>query len=266
MAAFSQSLPKLLLSRVQVKTGPAELYLDDSIHDFPVKNTFIDFRRLSPSFALHTRRVARSCSPRRTDCLRQISKSTGEEMETLAYRLCSPCGIRTPTADTMSLCSWVESLDNLEDTSPALSVASDDPRPQHHDGEVACHYAWGLPPQCLSTGQTTKTLDLFSLVRQPSSDMKMSIRPLASVPPPPPPPCGPAPGCPELPSAGSAGHHVGRCKPCAFVHTKGCSGGITCTFCHLCQPGERKMRQKAKKQQMEERRARKASRVALEQK
>jgi len=254
----------LLLSRAEVKTGPAALYLDDSIHDFPVKNTFIDFQPQSPSLTVNARRVARSCSPRRTDCLPQGATSTSEEIETLPCRLCSPCGIRTPTADTMSLCSWVESLDSLEDMSPAQSVVSDDPRPQQHDGEVACHFAWGLPPQCLSTGPAMKTLDAFSPARQPSSDMNLISRSLASVPPPPPP--GPAPGCPELPSVGSAGHHIGRCKPCAFVHTRGCSGGVTCTFCHLCQPGERKMRQKAKKQQMEERRARKASRVASEHK
>merc|ERR1711976_898164 len=27
----------------------------------------------------------------------------------------------------------------------------------------------------------------------------------------------------SLPSMGSADHHIGGCKPCAFFHTKGCS-------------------------------------------
>merc|ERR1712008_10615 len=50
-----------------------------------------------------------------------------------------------------------------------------------------------------------------------------------------------------LPSMGSAGHHLGRCKPCAFVGTKGCSSGTDCRFCHLCEVGEKKRRQKEKK-------------------
>jgi len=51
-------------------------------------------------------------------------------------------------------------------------------------------------------------------------------------------------GSSELPTLGSAGHHMGGCKPCAFAHTKGCENGINCNFCHLCEPGEKKRRQK----------------------
>jgi len=51
-------------------------------------------------------------------------------------------------------------------------------------------------------------------------------------------------GSRELPTVGSAGHHVGGCKPCAFAHTKGCENGVNCNFCHLCEPGEKKRRQK----------------------
>lgn len=72
------------------------------------------------------------------------------------------------------------------------------------------------------------------------------------VPPPPvvpPPPPGPALGSPELPSIGSAAHGKSSCRPCAFLHTKGCENGLACTFCHLCEPGERKRRQKEKLQQ-----------------
>jgi hypothetical protein len=50
-----------------------------------------------------------------------------------------------------------------------------------------------------------------------------------------------------LPSVGSAGHRVGRCKPCAFAGTKGCSSGSDCRFCHLCEVGEKKRRQKEKR-------------------
>lgn len=50
---------------------------------------------------------------------------------------------------------------------------------------------------------------------------------------------------PELPSIGSAEHHLGTCKPCAFVY-KNCTEGVHCTFCHLCAPDERRTRRKAK--------------------
>lgn len=49
----------------------------------------------------------------------------------------------------------------------------------------------------------------------------------------------------ELPSQGSALHSAGRCKPCAFVHTKGCNTGKACPFCHLCDQGSSKRRKKA---------------------
>lgn len=51
-----------------------------------------------------------------------------------------------------------------------------------------------------------------------------------------------------LPSIGSAAHGVGNCKPCAFSYTKGCENGIACHFCHLCDRGEKKRRQKGKKE------------------
>merc|ERR1719265_595626 len=54
-------------------------------------------------------------------------------------------------------------------------------------------------------------------------------------------------GSPELPSIGSAGHRIGTCKPCAFFHSKGCSNGTECIFCHLCSHGEKKRRLKEKR-------------------
>lgn len=59
---------------------------------------------------------------------------------------------------------------------------------------------------------------------------------------------GPALGTPQFPCKGSALHRIGTCKPCAF-HCQGgpeaCKNGIECTFCHLCEPGEKKRRKKA---------------------
>mmetsp|Transcript_52003 Transcript_52003/g.111287 ORF Transcript_52003/g.111287 Transcript_52003/m.111287 type:complete len:320 (-) Transcript_52003:196-1155(-) len=56
----------------------------------------------------------------------------------------------------------------------------------------------------------------------------------------------------ELPSVGSAGHGI-RCKPCAFVHTKGCANGVDCQFCHICEPGEQKRRHKERMENLKKR-------------
>jgi hypothetical protein len=54
-------------------------------------------------------------------------------------------------------------------------------------------------------------------------------------------------GSPEYPTRGSKAHRQGGCKPCAFLHTKGCQNGVECEFCHLCEPGEKKKRQREKR-------------------
>jgi hypothetical protein len=52
---------------------------------------------------------------------------------------------------------------------------------------------------------------------------------------------------PGIPTKGSQGHNLGKCKPCAFVFKGGCESGVNCTFCHLCAPGEKKRRKKERK-------------------
>lgn len=50
-----------------------------------------------------------------------------------------------------------------------------------------------------------------------------------------------------LPSLGSSSHSVGKCKPCAFFHREvGCANGAACSFCHLCDSGEKQKRRKQK--------------------
>lgn len=66
----------------------------------------------------------------------------------------------------------------------------------------------------------------------------------------------------DLPSLGSGGHGTGKCKPCAFLHTRGCDNGSACQFCHLCEPGEKKRRQKAKVATMKAKIALRAKKVA----
>eukprot|EP00933_Yihiella_yeosuensis_P040316 TRINITY_DN34596_c0_g1_i1.p1 TRINITY_DN34596_c0_g1~~TRINITY_DN34596_c0_g1_i1.p1 ORF type:complete len:302 (+),score=53.94 TRINITY_DN34596_c0_g1_i1:139-1044(+) len=67
----------------------------------------------------------------------------------------------------------------------------------------------------------------------------------------------------ELPSVGSAGHADGSCKPCAFLHSKGCSSGRSCEFCHLCDAGEKKRRQKDKRAFFSSTRAREMTQSAV---
>jgi len=55
-------------------------------------------------------------------------------------------------------------------------------------------------------------------------------------------------GSPERPTIGSAKHHRRECKPCAFFwKAAGCSNGVDCVYCHLCDATEKKRRQKEKK-------------------
>lgn len=43
----------------------------------------------------------------------------------------------------------------------------------------------------------------------------------------------------------SARPHPGRkCKPCAFYHTKGCTSGSKCQFCHMCSPRQKKRKKR----------------------
>jgi len=55
---------------------------------------------------------------------------------------------------------------------------------------------------------------------------------------------------PLLASKGSATHYSGDCKPCAWVwKAQGCENGQDCEYCHVCPPGEAKLRKKVKEAQ-----------------
>jgi len=70
---------------------------------------------------------------------------------------------------------------------------------------------------------------------------------------------------PLLASVGSAEHVSGKCKPCAFFYRPvGCADGQACSFCHICEPGERKRRQKEKFQKVQQRRLRRAQVTSTE--
>lgn len=58
----------------------------------------------------------------------------------------------------------------------------------------------------------------------------------------------PALGSSEIPTLGSQAHRWGTCNPCAYAHSsRGCKNGVECEFCHLCEAGELKRRQKLKR-------------------
>jgi len=52
----------------------------------------------------------------------------------------------------------------------------------------------------------------------------------------------------HLMSVGSRYHDNGRCKPCAFFHTKGCQSGTACLFCHICPMHEKQRRKRLRRQ------------------
>jgi hypothetical protein len=72
----------------------------------------------------------------------------------------------------------------------------------------------------------------------------------------------PVVGFAAIPTIGSAGHALRKCKPCAFAWKEsGCQSGASCKFCHLCDPAEKKRRRKAKLQLRRNRSMKKAEGV-----
>mmetsp|Transcript_3761 Transcript_3761/g.6196 ORF Transcript_3761/g.6196 Transcript_3761/m.6196 type:complete len:517 (+) Transcript_3761:70-1620(+) len=115
-----------------------------------------------------------------------------------------------------------------------------------------------LAPEAVEGGAMRRVLSLSTAINSACSDKREAPSPAVTETPEVTPeadaPTGP------LPSLGSAGHEAGRCKPCAFQHTKGCGNGLDCPFCHLCEPGEKKKRRKEK---LETRRTMRQLRQAL---
>eukprot|EP00928_Gymnodinium_smaydae_P063584 TRINITY_DN4711_c0_g5_i1.p1 TRINITY_DN4711_c0_g5~~TRINITY_DN4711_c0_g5_i1.p1 ORF type:complete len:248 (-),score=28.58 TRINITY_DN4711_c0_g5_i1:66-809(-) len=96
-----------------------------------------------------------------------------------------------------------------------------------------------VPPPPLSTAPPAMVSNEPPQVLQLSAILEGNQRSSADV----------AGGLPDsLPSVGSAQHGTGLCKPCAFLYTKGCRNDKECTFCHLCEGGEKKRRQKERKE------------------
>lgn len=58
------------------------------------------------------------------------------------------------------------------------------------------------------------------------------------------PPVAPQSTWSPMQNAGSTGHRLGKCKPCAFMYKDGCLSGSACPYCHLCPPGEKQRRKR----------------------
>lgn len=80
--------------------------------------------------------------------------------------------------------------------------------------------------------------------RKDGAIMGVSSCPVTSMSPP---PGLPSPSSSCLPSRGSALHHTGDCKPCAwFWKPSGCQNGQECLHCHLCPKEAKAIRKKIK--------------------
>jgi len=231
---------------------------------FVIKNTFIDtLVPRSPSLAaFYRKRVARSCPPKRAECLlsdvsQEVCDSTNGALLPSPCGTSTPCSLQTPEAQGQprrpllgqeSMCAVPQVCSAIVAASPIVMTSYTSPTlgdavPVQQPGATAMFS--GLAHGSRIAGAALPPPLLPCLATRP---VFVAATAGGASPPPPPPPSGPAPGSLELPSIGSLGHSTGACRPCAFLHTKGCSTGPACKFCHLCEPGERKRRSGEKRE------------------
>jgi len=138
--------------------------------------------------------------------------------------------------DAASECSTVDTLQRQRSTlSPAPEIATPAPLERRQDAPDSADSALISLP--LTPAPELPSLPSFSAEKK---QLPVLMTPEKQ-------PIQLAPETEQLPSIGSAGHRLGQCKPCAFMHTKGCSSGADCQFCHICEPGEKQRRQKEKR-------------------
>mmetsp|Transcript_34975 Transcript_34975/g.100739 ORF Transcript_34975/g.100739 Transcript_34975/m.100739 type:complete len:244 (-) Transcript_34975:118-849(-) len=225
-------LPTLLRSRAppaaddlrKLCRRPAPLLLDESALEacgLRIRNTFLDVE--VPGSVAGKERILQTCPSRRVGGMSlDVAVPDTEEASPVAL----------PTS------SWAETPCGFEGA------------PQRSPQQLV----WRQSPLAEAGGARKLKLQLAEALcpRPPSPRVPPpSLAPQPATPPPP----GFAPGSPELPSLGSAGHAEGSCKPCAFVHAGRCANGPMCSFCHLCGPDERKLRRRAKLEAMRAKRS-----------
>jgi len=194
----------------------------------PVRNTFIDTpldRMHSIDGYLQERRV-QSCPVENPPTL---DEEEPDAVPSAAHQLrrsltTSAAAMATVASETAAMVTgWWQSSTGSEDAAyleETFEVVQSPQAPAHPSSIAAA------PPVLL----------LSQMIEAPPS-MDLSQIPL---------------GSPDMPTMGSAGHWIGDCKPCAFYHKRGCTNGVECNFCHLCDSSEKKRRQKEKVQQLKE--------------
>lgn len=235
---------------VEIQTDELELPPDFSVvaaDELRVRNTFIDAGP-SPSMERFLReRVAMSCPGSRV----------GQLADTFSASACTKNLLRAPCASKPAVISLVDALADLPTMPSTPEPLSECWQPFAQDGSImSCLQqptAFEVNGQAIlmQHGGHAAALQQLSIVIAPLqaqapgwSPEGISLPAALNQP---------TPGSDGLPNLGSAGHALGDCKPCAFLHSKsgqGCSSGALCKFCHLCAPGEKKRRQKERKQDL----------------
>jgi len=171
-----------------------------------------------------------------------------------------PPGLEDQLEDALAA-SWplCQSMDENAERLGEATLAAALLAPMEHEVSIA---ACELPGLCVAgaigvcgSPHGLAAQQLTALPPPPSQAPSLGAMPqLPETPPPPQAPIlwlseslpVPQLGSPALPTVGSADHQLGGCRPCAFLYTKGCTNGVQCTFCHLCDAGEKKRRRKEK--------------------
>lgn len=218
---------------------------DGGMHNVKVKNTFID-SGLVRSPSLEHLRETKSCpgsklpTPLTTPRCESQRKGVKKELEAM------------PGISDAAFLSLVEKISRQRSSpKPSLQTAA---WQVHPNQTFSQYYGHGQARPSKSAPQVVRLERLLAFngldfvlpepprVQQPfvprrqaAPDIRVSKAALPRL------------GSPDLPSVGSLGHHVHRCKPCAFIQRMGCSNGVQCNFCHLCEPGEKKRRRKEKR-------------------
>jgi len=185
---------------------------------YVVKNTFIhdSSNEGVPSFPLLDRQV-QSCPLSRVPSMAGLDASSDEQHRGFA-------GVMAAALEE-NLKEFSEAMGDVAGTAPDDSLRD-----------------WMLPaaePPAICGGMhavAPEFLEAPTIVEPPVDDSVLVTESTQEIP-------LPQKAC----APGSEGHSLGRCNPCAFLHTKGCTKGTNCRFCHLCTPGALKERKRQRR-------------------
>jgi hypothetical protein len=195
-------------------------------YDYPtpifVKNTFIDtpiVRPLSLDEFIYERRI-QSCpvdsfgasddESNETDHVQESRYHPAPIASTTLLKAAANDAVVAASQVVSSFCNWWSPVD--------ASTLMAEPSSVYMQQDVSCQ----MPIDCFGSGATQVLCLENALGTEPEL------------------------GSSELPTMGSAGHKWGTCQPCAFLYKRGCENGVHCSFCHLCDSGEKKRRRQEK--------------------